>query len=115
MTEKKLESATAKILAYSLVALYSIALSFIGVVAAFQPSNDGNAWLELFKSGFLVLGGSLTTIIGYYFGSRGVEKAQDVAEIARRGFEENAAELEKAKAELAPTSDEGSLQLPTRG
>lgn len=39
-------------------------------------------WDEYFRTGFLLLGGTLTTITGYYFGSRGVERAQNSAALA---------------------------------
>lgn len=114
MDSKSLESETAKEIALYLIYMYGISLLLTGLGAFFKGSNLNNAWLELFKSGFLILGGGLTTIIGYYFGSRGAQEAQKMAEAARLGFEESEAELDIAKEELAPTSDEGSLELPQR-
>ena len=111
--KKEQEATTARRLAYSLVIVYSAALLFTGGVAAYKSSEqDNQAWLDLFKSGFLVLGGGLTTVIGYYFGSRGVEEAQKVAEDARKSFEETEADLEEARREFAPTPDEEALTLP---
>ena len=56
----------------------------IALAAVFRnQALPDNPWFELFKSGFFILGGSLTTIIGYYFGSRGVQEAEANAKLAR--------------------------------
>jgi len=38
-------------------------------------NNIGQEWLNLFRDGFIILSGVLTTLIGYYFGNRGSESA----------------------------------------
>jgi hypothetical protein len=73
---------TTKILAFIMIGIYGGLLIVICCVAAIKTGDDGKVWTDLFKSGFLILGGGLTTIIGYYFGSRGTQEAQEVAEIA---------------------------------
>ena len=52
---------------------------------------DNSFWEELFKTGFLLIGGSLTSVVGYYFGNQGIdsarrsaEQAQEMAEVAKR-------------------------------
>ena len=72
--------APTRLLAMFLLFSFVGALAFTGMVAAL--SDDGErGWIEIFKSGFLLLGGGLTTVIGYYFGTRsyeqGVEKGQE--------------------------------------
>jgi len=51
-------------------------------------------------------------VIGYYFGSRGVQEAQTSADEARKIKEEVAAERWKLAATLNPTYDEVSLKGP---
>ena len=87
-------------------------LATIGVVAACKTGEEAAAWIQLLKSGFLILGGGLTTIIGYYFGSRGIQEAQDMAEQARARAEEQQREFDEFKREFSPTSDEDALILP---
>ena len=102
---------TARNLAYSLIAIYALGLVF-SAIAAFYSKENSKLWLELFKSGFLLLGGGLTTIIGYYFGSRGVEEAQEVAQNAKRSYEERESDLSTVLEENSPTLDENSLEIP---
>jgi len=106
------EHSTARYLAYSFVAIYAAILLLIGIVAAIyersQTSGD-HPWLDLLKSGFLLLGGGLTTIIGYYFGSQGVEDAQRVADIAKEQYESLENDLAISGDEMAPTKDEKTL------
>ena len=85
--------------------------------------SDNQFWAELFKTGLLLVGGSLTSAVGYYFGNQGVdaaqrsaEQAQQMADVANRETkraEELADQLAKANEELkaaaeaaAPTADE---------
>lgn len=92
---------TAKHIAFGLIGLYGTALATIGVVAAWRNSAE---WIDLFKSGFLILGGSLTTVVGYYFGSRGVQDAE--ANAIRADLRAQAAERRLQEAEEAPTYSE---------
>ena len=105
---------TMRIIAYSLIGIYGSALLLIGIVAAFKKGDDGNTWVQLLKSGFLILGGALTTITGYYFGSRGTQEAQNIAESAREELEENQKEFTEFKRQFSPTLDENEneLELP---
>jgi hypothetical protein len=61
---------TARIIAFALIGVYGFALIGTMSIAAYQGVSANNPWLDVFKSGFLLLGGALTSIIGYYFGSR---------------------------------------------
>ena len=64
--------------------------------------NDGEVWLGLFRDGFLILSGILTTLIGYYFGNRGSDAAlKQVEEIKK----ENQKLLESLSA-LSPTNED---------
>lgn len=110
---------TSKHIAYALLASYTLALMLIGIVAAFfKTSPNDEVWLDLFKSGFLILGGGLTTIIGYYFGSRGVQEAEQRGAIALQEAQRANEEAERARARVleleelqAPTFEEASLSL----
>lgn len=111
-------SKTSRNIAYSLLASYGAALILIGLVAAFKPSQDDDAWLDLFKSGFLILGGGLTTIIGYYFGSRGTQAAEKRGALAMQEAKKANEEAERERARVweleelqAPTYEEASLSL----
>ncbi len=64
--------------------------------------NSGEVWLELFRDGFLILSGILTTLIGYYFGNRGSDAAlKQVEEIKK----ENQQLLEDLSM-LSPTDED---------
>jgi hypothetical protein len=106
---------TARNIAYGMIAIYGATLIIVGVVAAFKSSQDSQTWMELFKSGFLLLGGALTTIIGYYFGSRGVQEAQELAEKASEELEKQKSELAALREEMAPTTDEEEETLIPEG
>ena len=71
---------TAKRLAYGLLSIYGAGLLAIAVFAAlstfFSDETSAGAWLDLLKSGFLILGGALSAVVGYYFGSRGIQEAE---------------------------------------
>lgn len=102
---------TTKRIAFILIGIYGVALVIIGVTAAVKPAPENQTWVELLKSGFLILGGGLTTVIGYYFGSRGVQEAQTSAQQARIEAEKAKEETQKLEA-VTPTLDEESLILP---
>lgn len=82
---------TSKRIAFLLIGMFGGVLVVAGLVAIVialaavfrNQALPDNPWFELFKSGFFILGGSLTTIIGYYFGSRGVQEAEANAKLAR--------------------------------
>lgn len=59
----------------------------------------GQDWLELFRDGFLILSGILTTLIGYYFGNRGSEAALKQIEEIKKENEKLLANLDS----IAPT------------
>jgi hypothetical protein len=61
---------TGRIIAFALIGVYGTSLLGTMVIAAYSGVQADNAWLDVFKSGFLLLGGGLTSIIGYYFGAR---------------------------------------------
>ena len=71
---------SARLIAFLLVGFYGAGLLLIGLVAAFL--DDTGNWLDLLKSGFLILGGTLSAVVGYYFGSRGIQDAERRARIA---------------------------------
>lgn len=66
--------------------------------------NVGQEWLNLFRDGFLILSGILTTLIGYYFGNRGSENALKEVERIKNENEKILNRLE----DLAPTTTENS-------
>jgi amino acid transporter len=69
---------TSKRIAYFLIVVYGFLLTGVFFVS-WTIDGDTNFWTELFKAGFLLLGGALTTIIGYFFGSRAIQEAEDSA------------------------------------
>lgn len=110
---------TTKRIAYILLGLYGICLVAVAVAAFSEAPSDDRVWFELFKSGFLLLGGALTTVIGYYFGSRGVQEAETTAGIAlgekdkaRHQLEKVEKQLEEMQEKLSPTYDEDTLEEP---
>ena len=111
-TTESPQERTAKRIAYILLGIYGAALLIIGIIAAIKPATENQTWVELFKSGFLILGGGLTTIIGYYFGSRGVQEAQTSADEARRQRDEAKRERQELATTMTPTYDESSLIIP---
>jgi CHASE3 domain sensor protein len=64
--------------------------------------NVGKEWLDLFRDGFLILSGILTTLIGYYFGNRGSEAALKQIEEIKKENEKLLANLDS----IAPTIEE---------
>lgn len=63
---------------------------------------EGQEWLSLFKDGFLVLSGVVTTLIGYYFGNRGTDLALQQVERVR----EESISLAEAAERAAPSIEE---------
>ena len=77
----------------TLLCLFGIS---VGLIAKFgKPADDGvyNGWFDLLKSSLVLLGSTLTTIIGYYFGQRESAAALQKAEAA-----ETKAKQEEGKA-----------------
>ena len=107
---------SARHIAYILIGLYGVLLAGVGCVAAFRTAATNSEWLDLFKSGFLILGGGLTTVLGYYFGSRGTQQAEESAQSARAEARSamDAARAEEARAEeiLARAAED---EAPTFG
>ena len=113
---------TSKTIAYILLSIYGLCLLIVMIAAFKEQPSESSIWFPLFKSGFLLLGGALTTVIGYYFGSRGVQEAEASANIALREAEKAKDELEKERKkaqelqeQLSPTYDELTLEEPTAG
>ncbi|MDT5062787.1 MAG: hypothetical protein QOH63_3246 [Acidobacteriota bacterium] len=111
------DTGTAKTVAILLLVFYGGSLGAIAL-AAYKEQNPG-AWFDLFKSGFLLLGGALTTVIGYYFGSRGVQAAERsaafaVQEATKAGVEKDRAlkQVEQAKEKESPTREDIPLEEP---
>jgi hypothetical protein len=110
---------TTKRIAYVLLGLYGICLIAVAVAAFSESPSSNRVWFDLFKSGFLLLGGALTTVIGYYFGSRGTQEAETTAGIALKDRDRAREELAEVKGQLKeereksyPTYDETSLEEP---
>lgn len=66
-------------------------------------------WDEYFRTGFVLLGGTLTTIMGYFFGSRGVERAQDSAAKAQSLSEQLSKRVESVEAQ-AETAERNAAE-----
>ena len=112
-TEIECESATArttKYMAFLLMGLFSLSLFGVLIAAIFEdPIN--RVWFDLFKNGFLFLGGALTTVIGYYFGSRGIQEAEMKEREALKELEILRTQQKIAEEQrLSPTSEEMPLQ-----
>jgi hypothetical protein len=60
---------------FGLVVFVSFSLILVMVGAA-AIALDSPTWFELLKAGFYVLGASVTTVIGYYFGSKGAQERE---------------------------------------
>lgn len=97
---------------YIVLCGYVVILLVLLVKALSSFSMDGGAqvgeeWLALFKDGFLVLGGILTTLIGYYFGNRG-------SDVALKQVEETRIENEKILSHLSamsPTDEDEDAEI----
>lgn len=110
---------TSKHIAYGLILLFSVCLVMMLLAGIFGKDTASQDWRDMFKESFLFLGGALTTVIGYYFGSKGTQEAEASAAIAQKEAERAKKEVEEEKrkfAELremdAPTYEEMSLELP---
>jgi hypothetical protein len=99
-------------LAFSLMTLF-----FATLLLAYFGSHDaetGKEWRELFKSGSVLFGGALTTVVGYYFGSRTAKESgqevvkQAVATVATASAQAERISLKEEEAQ-APTTDEEAL------
>jgi len=109
---------TSRQVAFTLIALFGALLIGTFVASVFLDTTRASQFVEMFKSGFLLLGGAVTTIIGYYFGSRRTQQAQSAAVHAVREASAAKAEAEmqrrkadELRADLnAPTRDESSLE-----
>ena len=94
----------------------TLLFSFIGVLIALLVMNwyliqrncteAIESWFELFKSGLILLGTSLTTITGYYFGQR--DSAQSKKEAALS--EQKANEYHEIADGLVALSDKLKMQ-----
>ena len=104
---------TAKMIAYSLIFIFFIGLIGTGAVSAV---NNDSEWFNLFKDGFLILAGAITTIIGYYFGSKRTEIIEsDLRKVKReknRAVRENKAK-EAALEMFYEGSDEEDILEPS--
>jgi hypothetical protein len=90
-----------------LLLTYAFGLLLVGIIAAVR---DSPTWFDLFKSGFLLLGGGLTTVIGYYFGSRSAQDAEASASLAIQAAQKTSDEARRRlEDQLAPTLDEDVL------
>lgn len=69
--------------------------------------NNGEVWLGLFRDGFLILSGILTTLIGYYFGNRGSDAALKQIEDVKK---ENQKLLENLNS-LSPTNEDQDSEI----
>lgn len=94
---------TAKMIAYSLISIFFIGLLGTGFVSAL---NNNSEWFNLFKDGFLILAGAITTIIGYYFGSKRTEIIESDLRRVKK---------EKNKAVKARKAKEAALELFSEG
>ncbi len=115
-----LTARTSRQIAFLLIALFASLLVAVFVASvAVGDAAGAERWGELFQSGFLLLSGAVTTVTGYYFGSRGAQEAEATATKAVREASEAQAEAaaqrrigEELRAELeAPTVDETALQV----
>jgi len=103
---------TAEKIAIFLIGVFAAILCFIGIVAATKEPAIADGWLDLLKSGFLTLAGALTSVIGYYFGSRGTQQAQEIATKSELELNKQMKELEEFKNRFSPSSNEVDLILP---
>ncbi len=90
---------TTRNIAYALIGLYGACLVLV-FIAAFTNNNGGKEWVSLFRDAFLILGGSLGTVIGYYFGSKGTRNAEERA-LQAKNEAENAIKQSETEKKLA--------------
>lgn len=85
--------------------IFFLFLMLLKAIFSFGQEGEelvGTEWLDLFKDGFLILGGVLTTLIGYYFGNRGSESALKQIEEVKKENERLLSSLDA----MAPTIEE---------
>ena len=95
-----------KNLTYWILGLMLAGISFAALMSFLEwRRNDGadDFWAELFKTGFLLIGGAFTSIVGYYFGSAGAEEARAQADRAKAEAEK--AQLEAKSAHLKEANE----------
>lgn len=78
MTRTTIKSKTRNVIAFSILFVFSGLLIAL-LVVAYHEEKEVNGWLDLFKSGFILLGGAFTTFMGYYFGAKSGENAMEQA------------------------------------
>jgi len=99
----------------------------LGLAGAWYRANvtgstpDGSAekeWLEVFKTGYTLLGGALTTVVGYFFGNRNVDKvssaidkADRITEDAKQTAEQAIGRLETAAAQTVPSASSALSEI----
>lgn len=116
LTSTDLVAQTSTWIAYCLIGVYALALFIVLGVAAwghFRGAADNQVWVDLLKNALAAWGALLTAVIGYFFGSRGTERALQDAAAARDEVEQTAKKTLSLEAQLteveAPTTDESSL------
>lgn len=85
--------------------LLILLILLIMAIYSFLKLGDGdgtNQWISLFKDGFLLLSGVLTTLVGYYFGNRGSDIALKQAEKVKQANEQILANLDT----MSPTNED---------
>jgi len=108
---------TTNIIAMIVLVFFGVLLGFIFYkVYSFdnlEEGSGGKIWFDLFKEGFLLLGGALTTLIGFYFGSRNseliarVDKAREKVEQEKKEVDSMAQRME----EEAPNTSESAEDI----
>jgi hypothetical protein len=90
---------TSRYIAYSLLGTFSLCLFLMMFFSYNSQENERKEWFGLLRDGFILLGGTLSTVIGYYFGSRSTQEANARAQMA-------SIEAVKAKEEVTKASVE---------
>jgi len=98
---------TAKLLAFFIIFIFFTALIGVGIASAL---NDNADWFNLFKDGFLILAGAITTIIGYYFGSRRTESIETDLKRTKNAKNKAIKEIKNLRG-LAEGSDDLELNI----
>jgi hypothetical protein len=80
--------------------------SWLGLAQWHNNGTEKNEWIDVYKSGFLLLGGGVTTAVGYFFSSGNQEETQKRTVEAIKEFQGPDAHL----TEEQPTTDETSLK-----
>jgi hypothetical protein len=82
-----------------LVALL-IATTYFIVNESPNSSEIVKQWTEIFKTGFVTLGGALSTIMGFFFGARQNEKTQEGASELLKSLQRTQQDLNLSQREL---------------